>query len=167
VTRNTGMPRARSGFEVDGGLPYSGTMTQMQSPVHTPSDVQVFRPRPVLYIILGGAQVLFAAGFVFMLIHSTWSWTTIGFAAMTLFGALGFVELGTTRVVLADDGIEMGPIWTRRRYRIDEIKRVTWEKGAGVALELKAGGWAKLPEMGFNAQGLSNTIRAWLKRHGA
>ena len=34
-------------------------------------------------------------------------------------------------------------------------------------MKLKAGGWAKLPELGYNAQGLTNTVRAWLERHRA
>ncbi len=114
--------------------------------------------------MLAIAKALFVAGFVFMYVTSGWSWTTIGFAVMTLIAALGFVELGTTRVMLLDDSVEMGSIWKRRSLRRDEIKRVTWEKGAGVAFELNEGGWAKLPELGFNSQGLTNTIRAWLKR---
>ena len=44
-----------------------------------------------------------------------------------------------------------------------DIASVTWEKGGGVYVKLKAGGWAK----GYNPQGLTNTVRAWLKRHGA
>jgi len=114
--------------------------------------------------MLAVAKMLFVAGFIFMYARSGWTFTTIGFAVMTLIGALGFVELGTTRVILADDFIDMGPIWKRRQLGRDEIKRVTWAKGAGVALELNSGGWVKVPELGFNSQGLTNTIRAWLKR---
>ena len=114
--------------------------------------------------MLAVAKMLFVAGFIFMYARSGWSFTTIGFAVMTMIGALGFVELGTTRVILADDFIDMGPIWKRRQLSRDEIKRVTWAKGAGVALELNSGGWVKVPELGFNSQGLTNTIRAWLKR---
>jgi hypothetical protein len=126
--------------------------------------MQIIRPKPILFVMLAAAKALFVAGFIFMYSRSGWSLTTIGFACMTLAGALGFVELGTTRVILSDDGIEMGSIWKRRRLGRDEIKRVTWEKGAGVVLELNRGGWAKLPELGFNSQGLTNTIRAWLNR---
>ena len=129
--------------------------------------MKIIRPKPALFIMLAVAKAMFVAGFIFMYVTSGWSWTTIGFAAMTLIAALGFVELGTTRVILLDDSVEMGSIWKRRSLRRDEIKRVTWEKGAGVAFELNQGGWAKLPELGFNSQGLTNTMRAWLNRAGS
>lgn len=127
----------------------------------------IIRPKPFLFAMLAVAKMLFVGGFIFMYARSGWSLTTIGFAVMTIIGALGFVELGTTRVILGDDFIDMGPIWKRRHLGRDEIKRVTWEKGAGVALELNGGGWVKVPELGFNSQGLTNTIRAWLKRRDA
>ena len=126
--------------------------------------MKIIRPKPILFALLAVTKMLFVAGFVFMYMRSGWSFTTIGFAVMTLVAAVGFLELGTTRIILQDDRIDMGPIWKRRQFGRDEIKRVTWEKGAGVVLELNRGGWAKLPELGFNSQGLTNTIRAWLNR---
>jgi hypothetical protein len=50
---------------------------------------------------------------------------------------------------------------------VADISSVSWEKGGGVFLKLTAGGFAKLPELGYNSQGLTNTVRAWLKRHRA
>ncbi len=129
--------------------------------------MKIIRPKPVLFAMLAVAKALFVAGFIFMYARSGWTFTTIGFAVMTLVAALGFVELGTTRIIMLDDRIEMGPVWKRRSLGRDEIKSVTWEKGAGVVLELNRGGWAKLPELGFNSQGLTNTIRAWLNRGGS
>ena len=128
--------------------------------------VRIIRPRSVLYIILAVTKMLFVAGFVFTYSRSGWTFTSIVFAMMTLVAALGFVELGTTRLILTDDYVDFGPIWKRRRYARSDIKRVTWAKGVGVALELESGGWAKLPALGYSAQGLTNTIRAWLKRGG-
>jgi len=125
---------------------------------------RILRPRSSLYVILAVAKMLFVAGLVFTYARSGWTFTSVGFAVMTLVAALGFVEIGTTRLIIADDYLDVGPIWKRRRYQRADIKRVTWEKGAGVVLELNRGGWAKLPELGFNSQGLTNTIRAWLKR---
>jgi hypothetical protein len=83
---------------------------------------------------------------------------------MTLVGFGGVLEVATNRVVLHDDALECGAIWSRRRYAVTDIESVTWEKGAGVVLKLSDGGWGKLPELGYNAQGLANTVRAWLKR---
>jgi hypothetical protein len=118
----------------------------------------------VFYIVLAIAKMLFVAGFVFTYSRSGWTWMSVVFAAMALVAALGFVELGTTRLIITDDYLDFGPIWKRRRYARDDIKRVTWAKGVGVSLELVSGGWAKLPAVGYSSQGLTNTIRAWLKR---
>lgn len=46
--------------------------------------------------------------------------------------------------------------------RSDFVK-VTWEAGCGVSLLLTDGTWAKVPDLGQNSQGLTNSIRAWLK----
>ena len=125
---------------------------------------RTLRPRPALYVALAVSELLFLAGAVFSHVYRGWSLTTLAFDALALAGLLGFIELGTTRVTMSDDSIEMGSMWKRRRLNRADIRRVTWEKGAGVAIELSSGGWVKLPDLGFNAQGLTNTIRAWLAR---
>ncbi len=44
-----------------------------------------------------------------------------------------------------------------------EITKVTWEAGCGVSLLLSDGKWVKVPDLGHNSQGLTNSIRSWLK----
>lgn len=126
--------------------------------------MKILRPKAGFYAALAVAKLMFIAGFIFTYATSGWTWITMVFAGMALASALGFVEMGTTRVVLTDDYLEMGSIWKRRRFARADIRSVKWEKGAGVALELTAGGWAKLPAVGDSSQGVTNTIRAWLKR---
>ena len=111
------------------------------------------------------AAALFMAGLVFTYRQSGWTWLSLAFAGMTLLGLGGVIEVATSRVALLDDALECGALWSRRRYPVSEIASVTWEKGGGVYVKLKAGGWAKLPELGYNSQGLTNTVRAWLRRH--
>ena len=110
------------------------------------------------------AAALFVAGFVFTYVRNGWTWVSLSFAGMTIIGLAGVLEVATTRVVLHDDALECGAIWFRRRYPVADIASVTWEGGGGVYLKLKAGGFAKLPELGYNSQALTITVRAWLKR---
>ena len=56
----------------------------------------------------------------------------------------------------------VAPPVSRDRHRLGDV-----EKGGGVYLKLENGGWGKLPDLGYNSQGLTNTIRAWLKRQRA
>jgi hypothetical protein len=88
----------------------------------------------------------------------------LGVADLCRYGHPGIVEVATSRVVLHADAIECGAIWSRRRIQAADIDSVRWERGGGVALKLAKGGWAKLPELGYNSQGLANTVRAWLNR---
>jgi hypothetical protein len=111
------------------------------------------------------AAALFVAGTVFTYTQNGWTWVSLAFAGMTLIGIGGIVEVATSRVVLDDDALHCGTLWSRRRYPVNDIASVSWEKGGGVFLKLKAGGFGKLPELGYNSQGLTNTVRAWLKRH--
>ena len=127
--------------------------------------VQSLRPKRWLLITAMVAAALFMAGLVFTYRQSGWTWLSLAFAGMTLLGLGGVIEVATSRVALLDDALECGALWSRRRYPVSEIASVTWEKGGGVYVKLKAGGWAKLPELGYNSQGLTNTVRAWLKRH--
>jgi hypothetical protein len=41
--------------------------------------------------------------------------------------------------------------------------KVQWEKGVPVSLQSTSGQWVHLPGVGSTAQGLVNTLRAWLK----
>ena len=128
--------------------------------------VQHLRPRRWLLIAVIVAAALFVAGFVFTYTQNGWTWVSLAFAGFTLIGLAGIVEVATTRVVLYDEALECGTIWSRRRYPVADIASVSWEGGGGVFLKLEAGGWAKLPELGYNSQGLTNTVRAWLTRRG-
>jgi hypothetical protein len=126
--------------------------------------VQCLRPKRWLLALTIGTAALFLAGLVFTYTRNGWTWLSLAYAGMVLVGLGGVIEVATTRVVLHDDAIECGAIWSRRRYAVTDIASVSWEKGGGVFLRLKAGGFGKLPELGYNSQGLTNTVRAWLKR---
>jgi hypothetical protein len=122
------------------------------------------RPKPWLFAVVAATAVLFVAGLVFTYTSGGWTWVSLTFAGMATLALAGIVEVATSRVVLHADAIECGAIWSRRRIQAADIDSVRWERGGGVALKLAKGGWAKLPELGYNSQGLANTVRAWLNR---
>jgi hypothetical protein len=47
-----------------------------------------------------------------------------------------------------------------KRYAIDDIERISEERGGPPMLLLKNGRWVKLPAV---ASSLGNSVRAWLK----
>jgi hypothetical protein len=81
-------------------------------------------------------------------------------------GAFWLLEVFTTRIVLASDSIRVVSVsdFLSRTIPRAEVDSVTWEKGCGVSLLLRSGEAIKLPGVGRNAQGLTNTIRAWIRR---
>lgn len=125
---------------------------------------RVLRPKPWVFALVVTAATLFVAGAVSSYHHSGWTWTSLGFAGLAVLGIAGVTEVASTRIVLTQDLLEAGSVWSRRRYPVAGITSVTWEGGVGVSVKLSSGGWAKLPELGYNSQSLANTLRAWLKR---
>ena len=86
--------------------------------------------------------------------------------AIMLFGALniaGAIQHLLARIVLLSDRIEFGGPFGRTSIAKTEIESVTWEAGCGVSLRMKSQSWRRIPDLG-RAQGVCNSIRAWLKR---
>ena len=107
--------------------------------------------------------VIYIAGIV-----AVYSWMPDGFrllaaVAYALAGPFWIAEIFLTSIVLDGDTIL---IWSRFRCRTlsrAEVSKVTWAAGCGAWLELQDGTGVQLPSLGRSAQGLTNTIRAWLK----
>jgi hypothetical protein len=127
-------------------------------------DHRTIRP-PAWFIALPGAATLIALGAAAALYG--YPGGTIYFYVAIAVGAIGLagcLEVATSRLELTPEALEIRWLWSRRRYTRDEIQAVKFEWGAPVALQLTAGGWAKLPSVGLGSQGLANTLRAWLRR---
>lgn len=86
-----------------------------------------------------------------------------GFAVI---GAIAVIDIFSRRIVLQNDGMTVYSLsdFTSQSIPRAEIESVTWEKGCGTSLKFHNGKGIRLPNVGMNAQGLANTIRAWLKR---
>lgn len=86
--------------------------------------------------------------------------------AIMIFGALniaGAIQQLLARIVLLSDRIEFGGPFGRTSIAKTEIESVIWEAGCGVSLRMKSQSWRRIPDLG-RAQGVCNSIRAWLKR---
>ncbi len=68
-----------------------------------------------------------------------------------------------SKIILFPDRIEFNGLFGRRSIRKDTIESVTWAAGCGVSLRTKEQKWVRIPDLG-RAQGVCNSIRAWLKR---
>lgn len=114
----------------------------------------------VLAIAMPGvtALVLKLEGFSFL---------GLSFAAMSVIGLAGLLEVVVLAVIIDDDELRIRGVTKRRNIPKSEIARVTWEGGCGVSIQLNDGKWVKLPDVGKSSQALTNSIRAWLKRGDA
>lgn len=85
-------------------------------------------------------------------------------AAFALIAIAGMADTLTTSVRLYADSLVIMSNFRRRMIPRSELEHVTWEGGVGASLRMKSGRWVKLPDVG-NSQSVTNSIRAWIKRH--
>jgi hypothetical protein len=82
-------------------------------------------------------------------------------------GALFVADVFLTRIVLNPNSLRIVNVtrFSSRTIPRADIDSVTWAAGCGASVVLRGGGrGVPLPSVGYNAQGLTNVIRAWLKR---
>ncbi len=89
-------------------------------------------------------------------------WTTLVFGGLVVAFALDLADGLTSQVRLSDESLEVRSKFRRRKLLPAEVVRVVAEKGAPVALELRQGGWFRLPSLGTGPH--PNTLRAWVRR---
>ena len=124
---------------------------------------RVFRTATWVLIATTVAELIVVAGLLYHLRTVGMGARTWVFAGLTGFGALGIAEGLRRRIILGDDALHVIDLFTRRSIPRDEIVSVTAEKGSPIALKLADGKWAKLPDLGHNSLGVTNSIRAWVK----
>lgn len=93
-------------------------------------------------------------------------WTTLALAsvAMSVLGLAGLADALTARVVIYPERLVIVSNFVRREFvRCDFIK-VAWAKGCPTSLQRTDGSWLELPPVGGSAQGMANSLRAWINR---
>ncbi len=132
-----------------------------------PSDSKVLRIKTGVIVVYASVYVV---GLVLLSIHMPFGisdrhrlWFVPAYAIV---GAFGAVDLVTRRIVLGADSIRIVSYsdYLCRSIPRTLIKGVTWEKGCGASLILHEGRGVRLPNVGRDPQGLTNTIRAWLRK---
>ncbi len=83
------------------------------------------------------------------------------------FGFLWFlaaIEVRTSYLRLDAETLEFRENFKLMAFSKADIEKVTWEAGCGVSICLVSGEWVKVPTFLENNQGITNSIRAWLKK---
>lgn len=91
------------------------------------------------------------------------SWISAFFIGFSILGLAGVVESFSMYILLEERQIRFRETFRKTVIPKTDIVRVTWEAGCGVSLLLRDGTWAKVPDLGQNSQGLTNSIRSWLR----
>ena len=107
--------------------------------------VQYLRPKRGVVIATTAAASLFVAGFAFTYSQNGWTWVSLAFAGLTLIGIGAILEVATSRVVLHDDALHCGTLWSRRRYPVADIASVSWEKVAASSSSSRPAGSGSCP----------------------
>jgi Bacterial PH domain len=108
--------------------------------------------------------VLFLGGFLFFLRVVELGWITVVFGCLAAAAILAVIEAFRLRISLEDDGIEIATLLGRRQIPREQILSARWEAGCGVSLQLTQDRSLVLPDTGHDAQGVANSLRAWLRR---
>lgn len=91
------------------------------------------------------------------------TWISAFFIGFSILGVAGIVESFSSYIRLEDTEIRFRETFGKTAIPKNDIMRVTWEAGCGVSLLLSDGTWVNVPDLGHNSQGLTNSIRSWLK----
>ena len=87
-------------------------------------------------------------------------WFFAGFAVLSL---AALFETLTEFLVLDAHELRFRKSFRTVKIPKADISQVTWTKGDGASLKLVSGKWVMVPDMGYDSQGLTNSIRAWTK----
>ena len=133
----------------------------------TEQEIKILRPTIGVRAIF---FTLYLAGIVLLNIKLPFDisehYKPLVLAGFVILGAFAVIDVFLRRIVLQNNCMMVVSLsdFVYRTITRSEIESVTWEKGCGASLKFYNGKWMRLPNIGLNAQVLTNTIRAWLKR---
>lgn len=84
--------------------------------------------------------------------------------ALAVFAVLGIADALSCKVELYPEQIVIVSNLRKSTFARGGFVRASWAKGVPATLERSDGSFLKLPDVGGNAQGLTNSLRAWIKR---
>lgn len=92
-----------------------------------------------------------------------WSLLALGSVLVSAMACGGLADAFTCKVELFAEHLVVVANLVRREYPRQEFVGVSWAKGVPVTLHFASGGFLRLPDVGSSAQGVTNSLRAWLK----
>ncbi|HSY18475.1 MAG TPA: hypothetical protein VK815_09090 [Candidatus Acidoferrales bacterium] len=132
-----------------------------------PPDTQIFQSKTGVKILV---VIIWLAGMVLVSIHIPFGipdkyrvWIIPFYA---LGGVLWLADVFLSRIVLGPDTLRIvSPTdFLAHTFTRAEIAEVSWTKIGGARLTLRDGKKIRFPSVDRDPRGLTNTIRAWLKR---
>jgi len=129
-----------------------------------PPPQTLFRVRPFMKALALFAALMMAGAAAYFRMKQGLSPMTLLCGVMSAVASLGFAQTLLAYIHLQDDALVISSGLKKRRHERATLDSVTWEAGSGVSIKKVDGTWIQLPEMGYNSQSLSNSIRAWLRR---
>lgn len=133
----------------------------MEDPTHRFSS-------PVWMRVLSSfGAIVFPIVAYFIYAEEGWTWLSLAILAIAPFTLAGAIDAFTTRVEVFPEHLVVVANLRRREHSRSEFVSVSWAKGVPVVLQSKSGENLQLPAVGSSAQGLTNTLRAWIKKPAA
>ena len=113
------------------------------------------------------SAIAFPVAAYFIYAQQGWSWLSLAILSITIFALAGAIDALTSKVEVFPEHLVVVGNLRRREYERSDFVSVSWAKGVPVTLQSKSGENLRLPPVGSSAQGLTNTLRAWIKRPAA
>ena len=95
------------------------------------------------------------------------TWPFLAALAITLFAFAGAIDVFTSKVEIFPERLVIVANLRRREYSRSEFVSVSLAKGVPITLQFQSGGNLELPPVGRNAQGIANSLRAWIEKSAA
>ena len=122
---------------------------------------KILRPKAGVRVL---CLFIYLAGLVLLPLRMPGRFGVVVAAGYAVVGAFWLADIFLKRVVLQPNGILIFAAFRSHTYPRSEIESVKWESGCGASMKLRDGNWIRLPNTGQTPQGLTNSIRAWLKK---
>lgn len=135
----------------------------MTSPENADATYVVRPPRLLSAFALA---IMIAVIVVFFLFDQSRPWKLLGLALGVVF-LLGFADSMTAFVRLAEHDLTVRSNFRTRRILIADITKVVRAKGCPLALQLRNGGWYRLPDWCESGIGFQNRVEARVRRSSA
>ena len=129
-----------------------------------PSQKRFTTPIWARALVLIGVLISCAGTFALGRTQGT-SLASVGLGVLAILMLGGLIDALLARVELHPDRLVIFSNFRKREFSRTRFTRVTWAKGAPVALELVEGGWLKLPDFVPGGPGTLSTFRSWLQGH--